>query len=152
MGSPSLLSPWAFEPLQVPPTVIVALLSLRRTRPLADSGRPVPGWRRAIFWTGIGLVVIALNSPLDELGEQHFFFLHMTQHVLLGDLAPLCFVVGMTGPVLQPVLAFSFVQKLRVLTHPFVALPVWAFNLYIWHIPLLYEGALHHDSIHALEH
>ena len=39
-----------------------------------------------------------------------------------------------------------------MLTHPLVALPIWAFNLYIWHIPFLYDAALHHDSVHALEH
>jgi putative membrane protein len=152
MGSPSLLSPWSLEPLQVVPTVVVAYLYLRRTRTLKHSGRPVSGWRQAAFWTGIGLVVLALNSPIDYLGEHDFFFIHMAQHVILGDLAPLCFVLGMTGQILQPVLAFPIVQRLRILSHPLVALPVWAFNLYLWHIPYLYDAALHHDSVHALEH
>ena len=76
----------------------------------------------------------------------------MTQHVLLGDLAPLCFVAGLTGPVLRPVLALKPVDRLRFLTHPLVALPVWAVNLYLWHLPVLYQAALHHNSIHALEH
>ena len=101
---------------------------------------------------GIVLVVIALNSPVDKLGEENFFFMHMTQHVILGDLAPLCFVVGLTGQMLRPLLAISWVERLRVLTHPLVALPVWAINLYFWHIPFLYDAALHHDSVHALEH
>jgi cytochrome c oxidase assembly factor CtaG len=152
MGSPSLLSPWSLEPLQVLPTVVAALLYLRRTRTLAKEGRPVPRWRRVVFWTGIGLVVLALNSPIDALGETHFFFLHMTQHVILGDLAPLCFVAGITGPMLRPVLAISWVERLRVLSHPFVALPLWAIDLYVWHVPFLYDAALHHDSVHAFEH
>jgi cytochrome c oxidase assembly factor CtaG len=152
MDSPSLLSPWSFEPLQVVPTVVVAVLYARRTRTLAHEGRPVPRWRQTMFWTGIALVVLALNSPVDSLGEEHFFFLHMTQHVLLGDLAPLCFVLGLNGRILRPILAFPVVEKLRVLSHPLVALPLWAVDLYIWHIPTLYDGALHHDSIHALEH
>jgi len=149
---PSLLSPWSLEPLQVVPTAVVAFLYLRRTRTLAHRGRPVSGWRQLSFWTGIGLVVLALNSPIDELGEQHFFFIHMIQHILLGDLAPLCFVLGMNGQILQPLLQFPIVQKLRILSHPFVALPVWAVNLYVWHIPFFYDGALHHNSVHALEH
>ena len=132
--------------------MVVAFLYLRRTRTLAHEGRPVPGWRQVVFWVGIGLVVLALNSPLDSLGEEHFFFIHMTQHVIIGDLAPLCFVLGLTGQVLRPVLALRPVERLRVLTHPFVALPVWAVNLYLWHIPLLYDAALHHNAIHALEH
>jgi len=152
VGSPSLLTPWSFEPLQIVPTVVVAALYLRRARTLARRGQPVPRWRQVSFWTGIGLVVVALNSPVDSLGEEHFFFMHMLQHVIIGDLAPLCFVVGMTGPILRPVLALPTVDRLRVLTHPLVALPVWAVNLYIWHIPYLYDAALHHNAVHALEH
>jgi cytochrome c oxidase assembly factor CtaG len=152
VGSPSLLTPWSFVPLQTVPTILAALLYLRRTRSLAERGQPVSRWRQASFWTGIGLVVLALNSPLDALGEEHFFFLHMLQHVIIGDLAPLFFVMGLTGPLLRPVLKYSFVERLRVLAHPFVALPVWAVNLYLWHIPFLYDAALHHDSVHALEH
>jgi cytochrome c oxidase assembly factor CtaG len=147
-----VLGQWNLEPLQLVPTVVVAVLYARRARTLALRGTPVPLWRRILFWTGIALVVLALNSPIDELGEQDFFFFHMLQHVLLGDLAPLCFVAGLTGPILRPVLAIRAVDRLRILTHPFVALPVWALNLYVWHIPWLYQAALHHDSVHALEH
>jgi cytochrome c oxidase assembly factor CtaG len=143
---------WNLEPLQLVPTLVVSVLYLRRTRHLARRGLPVPGWRQFLFWLGIALVVIALNSPVDAMGEQNLFFVHMTQHVLLGDLAPLCFVAGLTGPVLRPVLALKPVDRLRFFTNPLVALPVWAVNLYLWHIPALYQAALHHDSIHALEH
>jgi putative membrane protein len=152
VDAPSLLSPWSFEPLQIVPTVLVAVLYLRRTRTLALRGQRVGRWKQASFWTGIAIVVLALNSPIDYLGENHFFFLHMLQHVMLGDLAPLCFVAGMSGPILQPVLKLRYVERLRVLAHPLVALPIWAFDLYVWHIPFLYDAALHHDSVHALEH
>jgi cytochrome c oxidase assembly factor CtaG len=150
--SPPLLTPWSFEPLQIVPTVLVAVLYLRRTRTLARRGQPVPLGRRIAFWTGIALTVLALNSPIDALGEEHFFFLHMLQHVLIGDLAPLCFVVGLTGPVLRPVLALPVVDRLRVLAHPLVALPLWAVDLYVWHLPIFYEAALRNSGVHALEH
>ncbi len=150
--SPSLLTPWSLDPFQVVPTVVVAALYLRRTQTLRREGRPVPVFRLIMFWTGIAIVVLALNSPIDSLGEEHFFFVHMIQHVLLGDLAPLCFVLAMTGPILRPVLAIGFVDRLRILAHPLVALPVWAVDLYTWHVPFLYGAALHHDSVHALEH
>jgi cytochrome c oxidase assembly factor CtaG len=150
--TPSLFTPWSFEPLQTIPTILAAVVYLRRTRTLARRGQPVSRARQASFWTGIALVVLALNSPIDSLGEEHFFFMHMLQHVILGDLAPLCFVIGLTGPLLRPVLKFKVVERLRVLSHPFVALPLWAADLYIWHIPFLYDGALHHAPVHALEH
>lgn len=143
---------WNLEPLQLAPTLVVAVLYLRRTRTLAQRGMPVPGSRRFLFWLGIGLVIVALNSPIDEIGEKDFFFVHMIQHLLLGDLAPLCFVAGLTGPVLRPVLAFRVAERLRFLTHPLVALPLWAVDLCVWHVPFLYEAALHNNEIHALEH
>src|SRR4051812_10268464 len=105
--SPSLLSPWTLEPLQIVPTVVVAALYLRRTRTLAAHGRSVPGWKQWMFWIGIALTVVALNSPIDALGEEHFFFLHMTQHVIIGDLAPLCFVLGLNGQILRPLLQYK---------------------------------------------
>lgn len=148
----SIATEWSFQPLQLVPTLLVAFAYLRRTQTLKHRGQPVPGWRRFLFWLGIGLVILALNSPIDELGEQHFLFVHMIQHMLIGDLAPLCFVAGLTGPVLRPVLALRPVERMRFLTHPFVALPLWALDLYVWHVPFLYEAALHHNSIHALEH
>ncbi len=148
----SAATTWNLEPLQIVPTLLVSVLYLRRTRTLARRGRPVPASRQFLFWLGIALVVIALNSPVDELGEKDFFFIHMGQHVILGDLAPLCFVAGLTGPVLRPVLALRPVDRLRFLAHPLVALPIWAVNLCLWHVPVLYQAALHHSAIHALEH
>src|SRR5436190_13280949 len=148
----SIATEWSFQPLQLVPTLLAAFLYLRRTRTLSRRGTPVPWWRQFLFWLGIWLVVVALNSPVDWLGEEHFFFMHMFQHVLLGDLAPLCFVAGLTGPVLRPVLALRPVERLRFLTHPLVALPIWAVDLYVWHLPPLYTAALDHSAVHALEH
>jgi cytochrome c oxidase assembly factor CtaG len=33
-----------------------------------------------------------------------------------------------------------------------VALPFWTVNLYVWHLPVLYQAALARDAVHALEH
>ncbi len=142
----SLLSSWTFEPYQLVPTALVALLYAKRVRTLRRRGTPVPRRRRLVFWTGIVLVLLALVSPIDHLGEEEFLFVHMIQHVLLGDLAPLCFVVGLTGPVLQPLLRLKLVNRLRALTHPLIALPLWAADLAIWHLPFLYQGALHNPA------
>ena len=143
---------WSFEPLQIVPTVIVGVLYARRARRSPGAGRPVPAFRQAMFWTGIALVVLALNSPVDQLGEDRLLL--RAHAAARPDRRPgaACFVLGLTGPILRPVLAIPFVDRLRVLAHPFVALPLWAVNLYIWHIPFLYEAALHHSAVHALEH
>jgi cytochrome c oxidase assembly factor CtaG len=33
-----------------------------------------------------------------------------------------------------------------------VALTAWAVNFYVWHLPLLYQGAVEHGGVHALQH
>jgi cytochrome c oxidase assembly factor CtaG len=76
----------------------------------------------------------------------------MAQHLVLADLAALLLVLGLTGPLLQPLLAAPGLRWLRALGHPGVALPLWALNLYAWHIPALYEGALSSEPLHLLEH
>jgi putative membrane protein len=140
---------WTFDPLQVVPTVLLAVLYARRVRTLRARGTAVPGWRIALFATGIAILLVALVSPVHALGEQLFSF-HMLQHVLLGDLAPLALLAGLTGPIMRPALAF--LHRLRFLANPLIALPLWAVNLYAWHLPYLYDAAVRHDSVHALEH
>jgi putative membrane protein len=123
-----------------------------RARTLARRGSPVPRWRRASFGLGLALAFVALASPLHAVGEERLFSAHMLQHVLLGDLAALAIVAGLTGPLLRPVLAVRAIARLRVLAHPLVALPLWAASLLLWHVPPLYEAALRYDALHALEH
>jgi putative membrane protein len=149
---PSLLTSWSLDPLQLAPMALVAALYARRVRTLRRRGTPVPRWRPALFGLGIALLVVALASPVDAIGEEELFTFHMIQHVLIGDLAPLALLGGLTGPILRPVLGLPVVERLRVLVHPLVALPLWALGLGLWHLPVLYQGALRHDSVHALEH
>ena len=148
----SLLTSWTFDPLALVAIGAAAFLYYRRARTLARRGSPVATWRRVSFGLGLALVAFALFSPLDAWGERQFFFVHMAQHVLLGELAPLAIVAGLTGPLLRPVLAYRWIQRLRALAHPLVAWPLWAVNLYLWHLPFLYEAALGNDAVHAIEH
>jgi cytochrome c oxidase assembly factor CtaG len=39
-----------------------------------------------------------------------------------------------------------------VLAHPFVALPVWAADLCVWHLPPLFDAAVRHEGVHAAQH
>jgi putative membrane protein len=112
----------------------------------------VPRLRVASFALGLVLAAAALVSPVAALGEERLFSAHMLQHVLLGDLAALAIVAGLTGPLLRPLLALRPVGALRALAHPLVALPLWTANLLVWHLPVLYEAALRHDALHAFEH
>jgi cytochrome c oxidase assembly factor CtaG len=139
------------DPFQLAPILVVAFGYAVRARTLARRGTPVPRGRLALFALGLALLVAAVATPLAEQASERFS-LHMVQHLLLGDLAPLALLAGLTGPLLRPVLALPPVRALRVLAHPLIALPVWIANLYVWHLPFAYEAALRYDAVHALEH
>lgn len=143
---------WSLEPSELIPVLLLTTLYGLRTRELAARGRPVSAARRASFYSGMLVGIASLVSPIDWLGENRLLWVHMVQHLMLGDLAPLLVVLGCTGPVLRPLLAVGWLRRARVLTHPLVALPVWSVNLCAWHLPLLYQAALAHSGIHALEH
>jgi putative membrane protein len=143
---------WTFDPLQLGPLLLVGWGYATRARTLARAGRPVSLARQGAFYAGLVAVFLALASPVHALGEQRLFWAHMAQHLLLGDIGPLLVVLGLTGPLLRPMLALPVVRRLRFLGHPLVALPLWAVNLYAWHVPVLYEAALAHGAVHALEH
>jgi putative membrane protein len=152
VDAPSLLTSWTFDPLQLAPVVLAAFAYGTRVRTLRRRGTPVSGWRIGLFAVGIALLVLAFASPVAAIGEDELFSFHMLQHVVLGDLAPLALLAGLTGPILRPLLALRPVERLRVLANPVVALPIWAVNLYAWHLPFLYEAAVEHSAVHALEH
>jgi len=152
VNEPSLLTSWTLEPLQLAPIVLIAIAYAVRARTLARRQQPVPGWRIALFGLGIALLVLAVASPIATIGEEELFSVHMVQHLLIGDLAPLCLLAGLTGPLLRPILALPGVMRLRIFANPFVALPIWTSNLVVWHLPFFYEAAVRHSAVHAVEH
>lgn len=152
VNEPSLLTSWTLDPLQLAAIALVAAAYAIRARTLARRGQAVPRVRLALFALGIALLVIAVASPVARIGEEQLFSFHMTQHLLLGDLAPLCLLAGLTGPLLRPILALPGVMHLRALANPLVAFPIWAANLVVWHVPTVYEAALESSGLHALEH
>jgi putative membrane protein len=140
-----------FEPLQLLPPFAALLGYALRARTLARQGRPVAPARIASFALGIALIVAGLTTPLAHLGGE-LVLAHMAQHLLIADLGALFVVLGLTGPLLQPLLATRLARSLRVLAHPIVAFSLWAIDLYVWHLPALYEASLSSPAVHALQH
>ena len=141
----------SLAPLELFPLALATGAYWLRARALRAKGRPVPPARAAAFAVGILLAALAIAGPPAHLGEE-LLIAHMAQHLLIADFAALLVVVGLTGPVVAPLLRIRLVDRLRVLAHPALALPLWALNLYLWHIPALYQGALSSPVVHALEH
>jgi putative membrane protein len=140
-----------FEPLQLLPPFAALLAYGLRARTLSRQGRPVAPIRIASFAVGIALVIAGLTTPLAHIGSE-LVLAHMAQHLLIADLGALFIVLGLTGPLLQPLLATRLAHSLRVLAHPVVAFVLWAVDLYVWHLPVLYEASLSSPAVHALQH
>lgn len=129
----------------------------RRGRPdLASAGKA------ALFAAGLLVAVLALVSPLDPVGEEYLLSVHMAQHLLLGDVAPLLIVLAITGPlalfiVPKPVLRtvgrnHGARAVLRFLVLPSTAIAIWITVTAGWHIPFFFEAALEHRWVHDIEH
>jgi putative membrane protein len=146
------MNQWNFDPLELCVLALVGALYWRRARTLARRGRTVRRLRLAAFAAGLLTLFVALASPIDSIGEERLFSVHMLQHLLLGDVGALLLVLGLDGRLLRPLLSVRVVHRLRVLAHPLVALPLWAANFVIWHVPTLFDAALRNDAIHALQH
>ena len=132
-------------------TIVYLTLYTRRLGTLAREGRPVPRWRMWCFVAGVLLVLGVQVGPADNLADT-LLVAHMAQHIIIGDIASLLIVLGLTGPVLQPLLHIRATRPIRVLASPIVALVLWAADLYAWHIPFFYQAAIRHDLVHSLEH
>src|SRR5579875_3611939 len=135
---------------QIAPLVAATGLYARRALTLSRSSRPVPRWRQACFYGGIAVIALALSSlgPLS----QELLWVHMIEHLLLGEVAALLIVLGLTGPLLVPVLRIRAFDRLRALSHPAIAFPLWMIDMYAWHLPVLYQAALRHSGLHGTEH
>src|SRR5215211_5948467 len=88
-----------------------------RARTLARRGRPVPAWRIACFIAGLVVLGAAVSEPVSRLAGERLAA-HMAEHLLIADVASLLLVLGLTGPLLAPVLRIPGVDRLRLLGHP----------------------------------
>ena len=147
----------AWAPHPVAPLLLVAAAAwfawgagLIRRRPPA---------RNLAFWAGLFVLLIALASPLDALGET-LFSAHMAQHLLLTiAAAPLLAYGTPTTPMVRalPAGVRHRIARLKSwpppLRHgPLVALVVHTSVLWAWHLPVLYGSAVRNDALHSLEH
>ena len=136
-------------------------LYARAVRILRRRGHRVGRGQQACWYAGIALQAFALLGPLDPLADE-LVGAHMAQHLLLADVAVPFLLFGLRTPMLvfflpRPVLV-SLARThwlravLRVLVRPTVSVPVYVVVLYSWHLPVLFDGALRHPGVHALQH
>jgi putative membrane protein len=133
---------------------------LRRTRP-----SQLNGLRLASFLGGLGVLWIAIASPMDGLGDA-LLSAHMVEHLLLMSFVPPLLLwglpvvpllrgtpAGLRRTLLNPLLRSSVLRRVGLfITQPLVAWLAMNLTFLGWHIPTAYDFALKHEAWHAAEH
>jgi putative membrane protein len=158
---------WNLDPLIIVPMLVLVALYVRGVQRVwlhAGRGRGITHGQAAAFAGGIFILVVALISPVDQLGGA-LFSVHMVQHLLLVVVAaPLLVYAAPLTPVLvalprtwRRAISSAAGQPVgkpvrRALTNPLVVWSAQTVVLWMWHIPRLYEAALASSWVHSLEH
>jgi putative membrane protein len=157
---------WTWPPLILIPLLLAAALyGLGTIRMLGRTAhRQSFLWPTLFFALGWISLVIALDSPLHELGEQ-LFWAHMTQHEILMLVSAPLLVLGRPMIVFLWALPPSSRETAAGLGRSQIVKKGWAFvsapisawmvsalALWIWHIPWLFDQTLSSDWIHAAQH
>jgi cytochrome c oxidase assembly factor CtaG len=146
---------WSFAPgvlIALACYVGIYVVRWHRSRTPREPHPPSVG-RLALFTGGVLVLAAALISPIDKLGEQ-LLVMHMVQHVLLLDVAPILLILGLTKVLLRPATRrlHAIERRAGPLAHPAAAVVLYTGAMWIWHIPSLYDAAARHTGIHVLEH
>jgi cytochrome c oxidase assembly factor CtaG len=117
------------------------------------------------FLGGLALLFVALASPLDAFSSL-LLSAHMVQHLLLMMVVPPLLLLGQpmlpilrglprnfTKEGLGPFLRWPALQKLgSFLVAPAFGWLAYNISAVAWHVPRLYEIALHSPALHNVEH
>lgn len=162
----AFLASWSRDPTILVGLALAAGLYARGWRRLQARGtRVLAPWRAWCYAAALGVIGLALLSPLSSFSSL-FFFLHMIQHLLLIMLAAPLLLLG--APLLPLLWALPLPARrglgqlfapghpvarlFSALTHPLVAAPLYLVNLAAWHLPVLYDAAQGRTFVHDLQH
>jgi putative membrane protein len=152
----ALLTRWTWEP-----SVVIGLLLLTAAYAYAvgplrrrfDLGPPAARGQISAFVLAQLVLILALLSPLDELGDTYLFSAHMVQHLLLAAVWPPLFLMALPTWLVRPVFRHAVIAPVALfLTYPVVAIAAFNLDVYLWHVPVLYDATLANTGVHILEH
>ena len=126
---------------------------------------PLNVWHKISFFSGLLVIFLALQSPIDPLAE-HYFFIHQIQHLMIRMVGPLLVLLGAPlTPMLRGLPLWLLQGGVRTLvrshwvrrayyrlTNPVVAVGIFLGALYFWQIPYLHDAAVRNDYVHELMH
>ncbi len=147
---------WSLDPAPLIPVAAYAYFYTRRFRQARreEGGRGAGPFQAACAIGAVLVLLAALVSPIDNLGEDYLFSMHMVQHILIGDIAPLLVLLSLSRVIMRPLTRrlVGVERALGPFAHPATGIAVWLTLIYVWHIPAMYNAALEHSGVHALEH
>jgi cytochrome c oxidase assembly factor CtaG len=122
-------------------------------------------WREVCFYSGVAAAFVVLEPPFDGWADK-WLAAHMSQHIVLMTVVAPLVVLGRPWPRLWlpfPLSArravggalsrsSSFRRGGGLLMRPPVALAVQSAAIAVWHVPVLYDAAVHSESVHVFEH
>jgi cytochrome c oxidase assembly factor CtaG len=146
---------WTFAPIVLVALVAYVWVYAWRWRiSRAEGGaRAAPVGRLVLWCAGVLSLFVALISPVDRLGEQ-LASVHMVQHLLIADVAPILLTLGLTKWILRP--ATRRIHRIERAAgpfgHPAFGVVAYVGGMWLWHIPAMYNAALRNGNVHVLEH
>jgi len=152
----SLLFEWNWQPSVIIGLVALAVGYAYLVGPMRRNynlGPHVSGRQYVYFALSELTVAVALLSPIDRISDDYLFTMHMVQHLLLaGAWPPLVLMAIPPWAVRKLFSRAALGGVLGLLTRPGVALTLFFVDLYVWHLPVLYDAALNNEGIHIVEH
>ena len=159
----TLLIGWQTDWLSLLTLVIDIALAggyLFGTRTLAGKGRRWSPWRTTSFLSGIVAIVIATDSGLASYDDS-VFTVHVTQHLLLMNVAPILLVLGApvtlalqaSGRSTQTaILGVLHNPIVEIITNPIVVLVFFSATMVGYFLTPFYQFSLEHPLVHDLTH
>jgi putative membrane protein len=143
---------WHADPSVVVGTLAVCLWYGWSMRRLPVEQRPTQRQVMYFFYAVVA-VVVALASPIHDLGERYLFTAHMAQHLLLTLVMPPLLLASVTAEMVRPLIgpAWAFAAARRV-TRPVVAFALCNLVFAAAHLPNLYDLTLRDHNVHVVEH
>jgi putative membrane protein len=144
--------------------ITAALYGLGLHRIFTTGRKAVSKHQIGCFAGGWLVLVVAVASPLHELGSA-LFSAHMTQHELLmlvvapllvlgrPDLVMLwAFPLGARSALLRVFKVTALAAIGRTATAPMLVWLMHGVSLWVWHVPALYQATLRSEAVHAAQH
>lgn len=139
-----LWASWNLEPLTLFVVVVVTGAYLYAAGPLRRRLGEAASLRRRqpiFFMTGMALVALAVFSPLETLGMVYSLTMHMVQHLIFSVIAPPLLWLGTPGWMLTALVRGPALRRItRTLTHPVVAFGLYNANMWLWHVPAIFDA------------